>query len=75
MLVPGLGANQDKLKPFAAWWVVLLALSSAARYHPDRWMAALDRDASLLAVPIEDGLATARELLPWLLRHALEGTL
>jgi hypothetical protein len=74
-LQPGLGANGDQLTPFAATWVVLLTLSSAARYYPDRWTAALDRDSSVLAVPIEDALSRTRELMPWLLRHALEGTL
>jgi hypothetical protein len=70
-LLPALGPNEDVLKPLAAWWVVLLAVSSAARYHPDRWVAALDRDKSLLAIPIEEALATAREILPWLLLDAM----
>jgi hypothetical protein len=74
-LQPGLGANSDQLTPFAATWAVLLALSSAARYYPDRWVAALDRDSSVLAIPIEEALARTRELLPWLLLHALQGTL
>lgn len=74
-LQPGLGANSDQLTPFAATWAVLLALSSAARYYPDWWIAALDRDSSVLAIPIEEALARSRELMPWLLLHALEGTL
>jgi hypothetical protein len=74
-LMPGLGANRDRLASFAATWAVLLALSSAARYHPDRWVAALDRDKSVLAIPIEEALGRTRELLPWLMLHALNGTL
>jgi hypothetical protein len=74
-ILPALGANRDQLTPFAASWAVLLALSSAARYHPDRWVAALDRDKSVLAIPIEEALARTRESLPWLMLHALKGTL
>ena len=53
------------------WWATLLALSSLARYHPERWTAALRRDQSQLAIPIEEALAVARELLPYMLLHAL----
>jgi hypothetical protein len=38
-------------------------------------VAALNRDESLLAVPIEEALAIARETLPWFVLHALRGEL
>jgi hypothetical protein len=72
-LWPGVGARQEVLKPLAAWWVILLALSSVARYEPDLWLAALARDQSVLAIPIEEALAVAREMLPWFILHALRG--
>lgn len=53
-LYPGLGTTADVLRPIALWWLLLLALSSIARYRPDRWVLALDRDRSVAAVPIEE---------------------
>jgi hypothetical protein len=42
------------------------ALSSLARYHPERWTRALNRDRSVTAIPIEETLDVGREILPWL---------
>jgi hypothetical protein len=68
---PGLGGNNEVLAPLASWWILLLALSSVARYEPDAWLAALSRDDSLLAIPIEEALDIALEMLPWFVLHAL----
>lgn len=73
-LWPGIGAHKDVLAPLALWWTALLALSSLARYEPDAWLAALARDESLLAIPIEEALAIALEMLPWLVLHELQRT-
>lgn len=59
------------LAPLARWWSLLLALSSLARYHPERWGDALSRDGSPSAIPIEDALDVARDALPTLLAGAL----
>jgi hypothetical protein len=72
-LWPALGATRRVLRPLALWWLVLLGLSSVARYAPDRWLRALDRDTSVMAIPIEEALGIAAEMLPWLLFDALTG--
>jgi hypothetical protein len=53
------------------WWALLLGLSSLARYEPAKWTAALDRDSSTLAVPIENALEMAQEIMPRLVLHAI----
>lgn len=70
-LWPGIGAKNEVLTPLASWWIALLALSSLARYEPDKWLAALDRDQSVTALPIEEALDIAAEMLPWYVLHAL----
>jgi hypothetical protein len=65
------GERKELLRPLALWWIILLALSSVARYEPDLWLAALERDRSLVAIPVEEALAIAREMLPWFILHAL----
>ena len=72
VLSPSLTSG-DVLSPIAAWWATLLALSSVARYRPDLWRSSLDRDASPVAVAVEDGLAATRELLPIIVMSALTG--
>jgi hypothetical protein len=50
------------------WWGLLQALSQLARYEPAGWTAALTPDKSPLAVPIEQTLQHAMNLLPlWVL--------
>jgi hypothetical protein len=71
-LKPALNQAHDVLEPLALWWATLIALSSLARYHPEIWTAALARDRSKAAIPIEDALDIAREMLPWLLLGALD---
>ena len=71
-LRPSLNAQNDVLEYLPLWWATLLAVSSLARYHPEAWSAALDRDKSREAVPIEEALDIGREMLPWLLLGLLE---
>lgn len=63
-LMPGLGASEDVLSPLMVWWALLYALSHLARYQPAAWAKALDPTRSVLAVPIEAGLAYIAEVLP-----------
>jgi hypothetical protein len=70
-LRPALNDAEDTLAPLAVWFATLLALSSLARYHPERWMRALQRDRSRLAIPIEETLDVGRELLPHLILRQL----
>lgn len=70
-LRPRLNQAGDTLPSLALWWATLLTLSSLARYHPEQWSDALDRDKAVTAVPIEEALNVGREMLPWLLIRAL----
>ena len=70
-LRPSLGPSGRVPSVLMTWWAVLLALSQLARYVPGAWTAALDRDNSTFAVPIEIGLRTAQRIMPRLVLHAL----
>lgn len=70
-LHPALNEAGNVLPPLSIWWAILLTLSSLARYHPEQWNDALDRDKSLTAIPIEEALEIGREILPWMFVHAL----
>lgn len=72
-LVPVVGDAADELPPMLLWWVLLFGLSLLARYEPAAWRAALDADASDLAVPLEELLDEALEVTPALLHEALTG--
>lgn len=50
--------------PLLLWWALLLGLSSLARYEPAAWTAAIDLDASELAVGLERVLDVAAERVP-----------
>jgi len=50
--------------PLLLWWALLLGLSSLARYEPAAWTAAIDLDASELAVGLERVLDVATERVP-----------
>jgi len=56
------------------WWAVLFALSHLARYAPAVWTAAISPDSSVLTVPIEDGLRSAKRGLPRLVYHGITGS-
>jgi hypothetical protein len=72
ILPPALSSG-DVIEPVAAWWAVLLALSSVARYRPDLWRASLDRDRTPIAIAVEDGIARTRELMPIIVMWAITG--
>jgi hypothetical protein len=72
-LRPALNGSDDTLAPLAMWFATLLALSTLARYHPERWTSVLDRDRSRLAIPIEEALNAGWALLPRLLLHEFSG--
>jgi hypothetical protein len=63
----------DLLTPLMLWWVLLLGLSSVARYDPELWIYALDVNTSKQAVPIEAALDVALVALPELILEALVG--
>jgi hypothetical protein len=70
-LMPALGGEQTPLAPLLTWWILLLGLSSLARYEPASWVKALDVDASQVAVPLEAALEAAQHEIPKLVLDAL----
>jgi hypothetical protein len=65
-----LGESKDQPSGLMTLWLVLIALSSLARYEPAGWTKAL-APRSPLAVPIEQGLRHATLRIPVLVRDAL----
>ncbi|WP_409497004.1 YaaC family protein [Amycolatopsis sp. cmx-11-12] len=59
--------------PLMLWWALLLGLSSLTRYEPAAWSAAIDLDASELAVPLEQVLEIAEDRLPARILESLRG--
>jgi hypothetical protein len=72
LLMPSLPTG-DGLSPLMLWWILLLGLSSVARYDPEVWVAALDVNTSQQAVPIESALDAAVDALPELILQSLLG--
>ena len=71
LLRPALADGGATLDPIAAMYASLLGLSSLARYHPDAWQAALNRDLAETAITIETAIDLARELLPYIVKILL----
>jgi hypothetical protein len=65
--------TSDWLSPLLLWWVLLFGLSNLARYEPGVWTAALDVNASQLAVPLETAMREALDSVPHLVLEALLG--
>jgi hypothetical protein len=53
------------------WWLLLLGLSSIARYNPEAWISTLNVNDSPAAVAIEVTLDTAVTAVPNLILQAL----
>lgn len=70
--LPGIAGGESPL-PLMLWWALLIGLSSLARYHPAIWTAAIDRDSSELAVPLERVLDVAQERVPKRILESLIG--
>ena len=60
--------------PLVLWWALLLGLSSLARYEPAAWTAAIDLDASPLAVDLQALLDIAAEQAPARILDSLKAT-
>jgi hypothetical protein len=65
-----LGESEDQPSGLMTLWLVLIALSSLARYEPAGWTRAL-APTSPLAVPIEQGLRHATLRIPFLVSDVL----
>jgi hypothetical protein len=69
---PSIAPDQLAMHPLMAWWAVLFALSMLARYHPAEWASHIDVDRSRHAVPLENLLKQAMEIVPRLILEAIE---
>ncbi|MFD9206803.1 YaaC family protein [Streptomyces sioyaensis] len=70
--LPALRGMSEPVHPLLAWWAILLALSSLARYEPETWahLIDVDRPASP-AVAIEHLMEEALSAIPALTAAAL----
>jgi len=71
VVTPSIGGMTSAFHPFLAWWAVLLALSSLARYEPAVWAQIIDIDHSPEANAIEECLDRATTEMPALVLRAL----
>jgi hypothetical protein len=70
-LIPAVGAARRCLHPLMSWWAVLHTLSMFARYEPSEWARYIAVDSSPFAVPIEELLTTAINVVPRLIAAAI----
>jgi hypothetical protein len=68
---PAVGEEQQVLGAFAAWWALLLGLSSLVRYDAAQWSDALAIDHEPIAPALERVIDLAQEVLPLYLLDAL----
>jgi hypothetical protein len=59
--------------PFMTWWAMLYTFSVLSRYYPREWAAALNIDKSEAAALLEYCLELALDVVPQLVRDALDG--
>jgi hypothetical protein len=71
VLTPPIGKMTGPLHPVLAWWAVLQALSSLARYEPAAWEKMIDVDSSAYATAVEHLLDDAIERIPEMLLNIL----
>ena len=68
---PAVGEERQVLGPLAAWWALLLGLSSLVRYHASQWGDALAIDHEPIVPALERVIDLAEEVLPLYLLDAL----
>lgn len=69
---PEIGTVNRGIHPLMAWWAMLHTLSMLARYHPAEWAAHIDVNSSRQAVPLENLLKNAIEIVPKLIAEAID---
>ncbi|MFI1994879.1 YaaC family protein [Actinoplanes sp. NPDC020271] len=70
-IAPIIGSMSLPLHPVLAWWAVLLALSSLARYEPANWTKMIDINSSSHATAVEYLLDDAVIRIPEMLLNIL----
>lgn len=68
---PELGNSGRSAHPLMTWWAVLFTLSILARYQPAEWAQHIDVDHSRYAVPLENLLKRAIDVVPRLIAEAI----
>jgi len=71
-ILPEIGGTPGPQSTFVLWWMILLGLSSRARYQPQGWTRDLDVDGSRAAVVIERVLDACLELVPEMIAQAID---
>ena len=66
-----LNSNPMPPHPIVIWWAILYTLSMLARYQPDAWAKYVDVSKSPDAIPIEDLLDAALNVLPEAIYRAI----
>lgn len=74
LLIPKLGDPPCPSARLLTWWLLLIALSSIARYEPSLWTSALLVDEQEIAVELEQALEIAQDAVPRLIASALTET-
>jgi hypothetical protein len=70
-IAPLVSTNEAPLHPLVTWLAVLYSMSMLARYHPERWAAMIDPDASRDAARIRDVFELAHNIIPWYIINQL----
>jgi hypothetical protein len=68
---PALAGTTRSMHPLMTWWAVLHTLSMLARYQPAQWVTSTDVNTDPRAVPLENLLDTATQILPTLITEAI----
>lgn len=72
---PRIGSMTEPLHPLLAWWAVLLALSTIARYEPCSWASLISIDSSADANAVELLLDKALDAIPSILLEGIRASL
>jgi hypothetical protein len=73
VVTPAVGSMTSPLHPMLAWWAVLLALSTLARYEPATWSQMININSSGVASSVEHLLDQALKKIPAMVAAGLEG--
>lgn len=68
---PRVGDSPHPAHPILLWWAILFTLSMLARYQPDAWAKYVNVSKNSAAVPVEDLLNRALNVLPETIHRAI----
>jgi hypothetical protein len=70
-LQPLIGAPASSPEPLVLWWLLLIGLSSLARYEPQAWTRGIDLDRTPDAAELQEALDIAERVVPELVLREL----